>query len=80
MRLNAETLAQVIAAKPSARPTATGIVHFGPGAFHRAHQADFIDRLTSNGPLNTADHSVYFGNSPDGAAVGYTDFPTLADR
>ena len=23
----------------------TGIVHFGPGAFHRAHQADFIDRL-----------------------------------
>ena len=41
---------------------------------------DFIDRLTSNGPLNTADHSVYFGNSPDGAAVGYTDFPTLADR
>ena len=27
------------------RPTATGIVHFGPGAFHRAHQADYIDRL-----------------------------------
>ncbi|HYD36568.1 MAG TPA: hypothetical protein VEA60_03080, partial [Allosphingosinicella sp.] len=25
--------------------TATGIVHFGPGAFHRAHQADFVDRL-----------------------------------
>lgn len=23
----------------------TGIVHFGPGAFHRAHQADYIDRL-----------------------------------
>ena len=23
----------------------TGIVHFGPGAFHRAHQADFVDRL-----------------------------------
>ncbi|MES2442044.1 MAG: mannitol dehydrogenase family protein [Pseudomonadota bacterium] len=23
----------------------TGIVHFGPGAFHRAHQADVIDRL-----------------------------------
>jgi fructuronate reductase len=22
-----------------------GIVHFGPGAFHRAHQADYIDRL-----------------------------------
>lgn len=27
------------------RPTGTGIVHFGPGAFHRAHQADYIDRL-----------------------------------
>lgn len=23
----------------------TGFVHFGPGAFHRAHQADYIDRL-----------------------------------
>jgi fructuronate reductase len=23
----------------------TGIVHFGPGAFHRAHQADYLDRL-----------------------------------
>lgn len=22
-----------------------GIVHFGPGAFHRAHQADYVDRL-----------------------------------
>ena len=29
---------------------ATGIVHFGPGAFHRAHQADFIDRLLANDP------------------------------
>jgi N-ethylmaleimide reductase len=48
------------------------------GAFVLANP-DFIDRLTSNGPLNVAGHSVYFGNSPDGAA-GYTDFPTLADR
>jgi fructuronate reductase len=24
---------------------ATGIVHFGPGAFHRAHQAHYFDRL-----------------------------------
>lgn len=23
----------------------TGILHFGPGAFHRAHQADYVDRL-----------------------------------
>ncbi len=26
-------------------PPATGIVHFGPGAFHRAHQAAYIDTL-----------------------------------
>jgi fructuronate reductase len=30
--------------------TAAGIVHFGPGAFHRAHQADFIDRLLPHDP------------------------------
>jgi len=28
----------------------TGIVHFGPGAFHRAHQADYIDRLLGLDP------------------------------
>lgn len=27
-----------------------GIVHFGPGAFHRAHQADYVDRLLSDDP------------------------------
>jgi fructuronate reductase len=27
-----------------------GIVHFGPGAFHRAHQADYIDRLLRDDP------------------------------
>lgn len=27
------------------KASATGIVHFGPGAFHRAHQADYVDRL-----------------------------------
>lgn len=26
----------------------TGILHFGPGAFHRAHQADYIDRLIAH--------------------------------
>jgi fructuronate reductase len=29
---------------------ATGIVHFGPGAFHRAHQADYVDRLLQQDP------------------------------
>jgi fructuronate reductase len=28
----------------------SGIVHFGPGAFHRAHQADYIDRLLTDDP------------------------------
>ncbi|MDB5691119.1 MAG: mannitol dehydrogenase family protein [Alphaproteobacteria bacterium] len=30
--------------------TGTGIVHFGPGAFHRAHQADYVDRLLKQDP------------------------------
>jgi fructuronate reductase len=28
----------------------TGIVHFGAGAFHRAHQADYVDRLLQDDP------------------------------
>jgi fructuronate reductase len=28
----------------------TGIVHFGPGAFHRAHQAHYIDRILESDP------------------------------
>ena len=28
----------------------TGILHFGPGAFHRAHQADYVDRLLAHDP------------------------------
>ncbi|MFT4249078.1 MAG: mannitol dehydrogenase family protein [Pseudomonas sp.] len=30
--------------------TAIGIVHFGPGAFHRAHQAAYIDDLLADDP------------------------------
>ena len=30
--------------------SSTGIVHFGPGAFHRAHQADYVDRLLRDDP------------------------------
>jgi fructuronate reductase len=37
-------------ARPGHGAIATGIVHFGPGAFHRAHQADFIDRLLDHDP------------------------------
>ena len=28
----------------------TGILHFGPGAFHRAHQAAYVDRLLESDP------------------------------
>ncbi|QDZ07877.1 mannitol dehydrogenase family protein [Sphingomonas panacisoli] len=31
-------------------PITTGIVHFGASAFHRAHQADYIDRLLDRDP------------------------------
>jgi len=41
---------------------------------------DFVERIASNAPLNTADHSVFFGVGADGLASGYTDFPTLDDR
>ena len=52
-RLSRATLAQVpsaIAAPRGRRPLRNGIVHFGPGAFHRAHQAAFIDRLLDEDP------------------------------
>jgi fructuronate reductase len=39
-------------ARPGHQPRAirTGIVHFGPGAFHRAHQAHYVDRLLDHDP------------------------------
>jgi fructuronate reductase len=39
-------------ARPGHAPDAirTGIVHFGPGAFHRAHQAAYVDRLLDRDP------------------------------
>ncbi len=49
MRLSNLTLAQVRAPvrTPAYDRTATriGVVHFGPGAFHRAHQAWYFDRM-----------------------------------
>ena len=30
--------------------TGVGVVHFGPGAFHRAHQAYFFDRMLAADP------------------------------
>lgn len=38
-------------ARPARRsPPPVGIVHFGPGAFHRAHQAAYIDTLLAEDP------------------------------
>ena len=39
-------------ARPGHEPASirTGVVHFGPGAFHRAHQADVFDRVLDGDP------------------------------
>ncbi len=53
-RLSAATLAQV--REPVRTPaydrgaTTVGVVHFGPGAFHRAHQAFYFDEMLSARP------------------------------
>jgi mannitol 2-dehydrogenase len=51
MKLSKATLAQVPIAKPSYNrdDISIGIVHFGVGGFHRAHQAMYIDRLMEKG-------------------------------
>ncbi|MEV3902559.1 mannitol dehydrogenase family protein [Mycobacterium sp. NPDC050551] len=51
MKLNASTLAQLGIPKPEYGRAATtvGIVHFGVGGFHRAHQAMYVDRLLGDG-------------------------------
>jgi fructuronate reductase len=52
--LSRATLASLPAAvaRPWHDPAAirTGVVHFGPGAFHRAHQADVFDRVLDSDP------------------------------
>ena len=49
MRLSLDTLAAVKAIKPEYDPAALdiGVVHFGPGAFHRAHQAAYFHALAA---------------------------------
>ena len=51
-RLSGDTLADLPTRFGRTRPEsdAVGIVHFGPGAFHRAHQADYIDRVLDHDP------------------------------
>ena len=51
MKLSNSTLAQIPIDKPSYNrdEIGIGIVHFGVGGFHRAHQAMYIDRLLERG-------------------------------
>src|SRR3981189_2881114 len=51
MRLNQSRLAQIPIDKPSYNrdEIGIGIVHFGVGGFHRAHQAMYVDRLLEAG-------------------------------
>ncbi|WP_425441091.1 mannitol dehydrogenase family protein [Sphingomonas rubra] len=53
MVLSNDTLARLPAAIPAPRDrggVGVGIVHFGPGAFHRAHQAAYVDALLDRDP------------------------------
>ncbi|MEH3140281.1 MAG: mannitol dehydrogenase family protein [Mycobacterium kyogaense] len=51
MKLDDETLPQLTIPGPSydRAHTGVGIVHFGVGGFHRAHQAAYLDRLLNEG-------------------------------
>jgi fructuronate reductase len=51
-RLSLETLPAAKATHPAYDPKAVqiGVVHFGPGAFHRAHQAAFLDTVLAKDP------------------------------
>jgi mannitol 2-dehydrogenase len=51
MKLNKSTLAQIPIDKPNydRDEIGIGIVHFGVGGFHRAHQAMYVDRLLAMG-------------------------------
>ncbi|MGW8367351.1 MAG: mannitol dehydrogenase family protein, partial [Gammaproteobacteria bacterium] len=48
-RLNAEIAAEVTPAAYDVGNTGIGIVHIGPGAFHRAHQAVFTEDALAHG-------------------------------
>ena len=51
-RLSLKTLDAAQATRPAYDPAAVdiGVVHFGPGAFHRAHQAAFLDAIVAKDP------------------------------
>ncbi len=51
-RLNLASLSSTLATRPAYDPSRVqvGVVHFGPGAFHRAHQAAYLDALAASDP------------------------------
>ena len=51
MQVNEQTLPELGVPVPSYRrdDVSVGIVHFGVGGFHRAHQAMYVDRLLEQG-------------------------------
>ena len=53
-RLSDATLARAdpLVLRPAYQRSETriGVVHFGPGAFHRAHQAFYLDRMLARDP------------------------------
>ena len=55
MKLNAENLPQIPIDTPTYDRSCTGvgIVHFGVGGFHRAHQAMYVDRLLNSGSADS---------------------------
>lgn len=63
MKLSSSTLAQIPISKPTydRDGIGVGIVHFGVGGFHRAHQAMYIDRLLEKGLETGADSAAGWG-------------------
>ena len=55
MKLSAENLSRISIDKPTydRSSVGVGIVHFGVGGFHRAHQAMYVDRLLNSGTAST---------------------------
>ena len=77
--LNASTLASIgerVAVPSYAREDVTvGIVHFGVGGFHRAHQAMYLDRLMNDGQGTRLGH---LRGRPDAARPSGCATPSTA--
>ena len=60
--LNAQNLAAVAERVPvptyDRSAVTAGVVHFGVGGFHRAHQAMYLDRLLADGAEGATDYGI----------------------